>query len=197
MTTHQSFIQDMDKFIEAVLYIGERSENDPYFGVSKLARLLYYSDCGAYALQGKPITGTTYIHFPHGPYPENWYQARMQMEQSGAITVLRDSHAQGYHRYGLLTNRPANREALAPEELEELDFQLDRFSSYSAAAIEDYSQYEAAWLVTEDGQPMAYELAGSTAPPLSQNSIRHVMEVAKRRTTEGTPADPVGNTVSG
>ena len=197
MTTHQSFIQDMDKFIEAVLYIGERSENDPYFGVSKLARLLYYSDCGAYALQGKPITGTTYIHFPHGPYPENWYQARMQMEQSGAITMLRDSHAQGYHRYGLLTNRPANREALAPEELEELDFQLDRFSSYSAAAIEDYSQCEAAWLVTEDGQPMAYELAGSTAPPLSQNSIRHVMEVAKRRTTEGTPADPVGNTVSG
>ena len=63
--------------------------------MSKLTRLLYYSDCGAFALLGKPITGTTYIHFPHGPYPENWYQARMKMEHSGAITVLRDSHAQG------------------------------------------------------------------------------------------------------
>ena len=167
----------MDKLIETVLYLGEQSENDPYFGVSKLARLLYYSDCAAYILLGKPITGATYLHFPHGPYPENWYEARLKMEQSGAVTILRDSHAQGYHRYGLLTNRPANREMLAPEEIQEMDAQLERFADYSAAAIEDYSQYEAAWLATEDGQPMAYELAGISAPPLSQNSIRAVREV--------------------
>ena len=178
MTTEQSFSQDMGKFIEAALYIGERSENDPHFGVSKLVRLLYYSDCGAYAVRGKPITGTTYLHFPHGPYPENWYQARMKMEQSGSMTVLRDQHAQGYHHYGLLTNRPANREVLAPEDLEEMDLQMERFADYSAVAIENYSQYEAAWLTTEDGQPMPYEMAGFTAPPLSQNSIRHGLKVA-------------------
>ncbi|MYC35234.1 MAG: DUF4065 domain-containing protein [Chloroflexi bacterium] len=197
MTEQASFTQDMDKFIEAVLYIGERSENDPHFGVSKLTRLLYYSDCAVYMLLGRPITGATYLHFPHGPYPENWYQARMIMEQSGAITVLRDSHAQGYHRYGLLTNRPANREMLAAEEMEEMDAQMERFADYSAAAIEDYSQYEAAWLATEDGQPMSYDLAGWTAPPLSQNSIRHVKEIAKRRAAAGAPADPVGSAGSG
>ena len=173
-----SFEQDLDKLIEAALYLGERSENDPHFGVSKLVRLLYYSDCGAYTARGKPITGTTYLHFPHGPYPENWHLARVKMEQTGAVTVLRDQHGQGYHRYGLLTSRPANREALAPEDREEMDFQLERFADYSAAAIEDYSQYEAAWLATEDGQPMAYELAGFTAPPLSQKSIRIGLEVA-------------------
>lgn len=178
MTTEHTFTQDMGKLIEAVLYLGERSENDPHFGVSKLARLLYYSDCGAYILLGKPITGTIYLHLPHGPYPENWHRARMKMEQSGDITVLRDSHAQGYHYYGLLTNRPANREILAPEEIEEMEAQLERFADYSAAAIEDYSRYEAAWLATEDGQPMSYELAGISAPPLSQNSIRQGLKVA-------------------
>ena len=178
MVEQKNFVPNLDKFIEAVLYLGERSENDPHFGVSKLARLLYDSDCGAYILLGKPITGATYLHFPHGPYPENWYQARMKMEQVGDITVLRDSHDQGYHRYGLLTNRPANREMLAPEEIEEMDAQLERFADYSAAAIEDYSHYEAAWLSTEDGQPMLYELAGISAPPLSQNSVRAVREVA-------------------
>lgn len=178
MMTQQSFTQNLDKLIEAALYLGERSENDPYFGVSKLARLLYYSDCAAYLRLGQPITGTTYLHFPHGPYPENWHAARMKMEQSGAVTVLRDRHAQGYHRYGLLTNWPANREILAPAELDEMDAQLARFAGYSAAAIEDYSQYEAAWLATEDGQPMSYALAGVAAPPLSQNSIRAVREVA-------------------
>lgn len=172
------FAQDLDKLIEAALYLGERSENDPYFGVSKLVRLLYYSDCAAYILLGRPITGTTYLHFPHGPYPENWYQARLKMEQLGAVTVLRNRHAQGYHHYGLLTNRPADREVLAPGEIAELDAQLERFADYSAAAIEDYSRYDAAWLATEDGQPMSYELAGISAPPLSQNSIRRGREVA-------------------
>ena len=59
-----------------------------------------------------------------------------------------------------------------------MDAQLERFAGYSAAAIEDYSRYEAAWLATEDGQAMAYELAGIFAPPLSQNSIRHGREIA-------------------
>ena len=175
----ENFTQDLAKLIEAALYIGERSENDPHFGVSKLVRLLYYSDCAAYILRGQPITGTTYLHFPHGPYPENWHQARMKMERTGAMTVLRNQHAQGYHHYGLLTNRPANREMLAPEELAEMDAQLERFVDYSAVAIEDYSQYEAAWLATEDGEPMDYELAGIAAPPLSQNSIRHGLQVAQ------------------
>ena len=178
MMRQQSFTQNLDKLIEAALYLGERSEHDPHFGVSKLVRLLYYSDCAAYILLGKPITGTTYLHFPHGPYPENWYEARMKMEQSGAVTVLRDRHAQGYHHYGLLANRPANREFLAPEELEKMDAQLERFADYSAAAIEDYSRYEAAWLATEDGQPMSYELAGIFAPPRSQNSMRYGIKVA-------------------
>lgn len=158
--------------------MGERSERDPHFGISKLARLLYYSDCGAYLMMGKPITGTTYVHFPHGPYPENWRRVRATMEYSGDITVVRDSHAQGYHRYGLLTNRPANREILAPEELEEMDAQLERFADYSASAIEDFARYEAAWLATEDGQPMDYELVGITAPPLSQDAVRRGQAMA-------------------
>lgn len=178
MTMRPSYTQDMDKLIEAVLYLGEHSQNDPHFGVSKLVRLLYYADCAAYILLGKPITGTTYLHFPHGPFPENWHHARMKMERSGDITVLRDSHEQGYHHYGLLTNRPANREVLAPQESAEMDAQLARFGDYSPAAIEDYSRYEAAWLQTEDGQPMPYELAGIAAPPLSQDSIRRGLKVA-------------------
>ena len=179
MTTQQSFTQDLDKFIEAALYIGERSENDPHFGVSKLVRLLYYSDCAAYILLGKPITGTTYIHFPHGPYPQNWHQARERMEKTGALTVLRGGDGEYYYsRYQILANRPANREVLAPEELELMDEQLRRFANFNAAGIEQYSHQDAAWRATEDGQPLTYEMAGISAPPLSPNSIRFGLKVA-------------------
>ena len=174
----ESFTQDLDKLIEAALYLIERSEDDPYFGMTKLVKLLYYSDCASFILRGKPITGTTYLHFPHGPYPENWYRARTSMENSGAADVLRESAGAGYHRYRLQTNRLANRELLSSEELALMDEQLQRFAGFNAAAIESYSHHEIAWRVTEDGEPMDYELAGVFAPPLSQNSIRRTQTVA-------------------
>ena len=95
MIAQKNFSQDLGKLIEAALYLSERSENDPNFGTAKLVKLLYYSDCAAYILDGTPITGTTYLHFPHGPYPENWHRVRERMEQSGDATVLRESAGAG------------------------------------------------------------------------------------------------------
>ncbi len=174
----ETFSQDLDKLIEAALYLCERSADDPNFGMTKLVKLLYYADCSAYMQQGEPITGSAYLHFPHGPYPENWYRARAQMERSGAVTLLRESAGAHYHRYRLLPNRPANRELLSPAELTLLDEQVHRFAGFNAAAIEHYSHQEVAWRATEDGEPMDYELAGITAPPLSQNSVRRGQAIA-------------------
>ena len=178
MMKQEGFTQDLDKLIEAAIYLSERSADDPNFGMVKLAKLLYYADCAAYVRHGNPITGTTYLHFPHGPYPENWYQARARMERAGDVTVLRESAGIGYHRYRLLTNRPANRELLSATDLQQLDEQLQRFAGCNAAAIEQYCHQEIAWRATEDGEPMSYELAGITAPPLSENSIRRGLKVA-------------------
>ena len=174
-----AFVQDLDKLIEATIYLCERSKDDPFFGMTKLVKLLYYSDCAAYILHGRPITGTTYLHFPHGPYPENWYRVRQKIEETDAMTVLRDALGQGYHRYRLLTNRPANRELLSAQDTELMDEQLQRFAGFNAAGMEEYSHYEVAWLATEDGEPMSYELAGITAPPSSENSIRAGRKVAQ------------------
>lgn len=174
----EGFEQDIDKLVEAALYVLERSADDPNLGMTKLVKLLYFADCTAYQDRGQPITGTTYLHFPHGPFPANWYQVRQKMEDSGAAAILRESMGYGYHRYRLLSNRPANRELLSREELALLDEQIQRFAEYNAAAIESYSHQEIAWRATEDGEPMDYELAGIMAPPLSQNSIRRARQIA-------------------
>ena len=172
MAAQQDFEQNIDKLIEAAIYLSERSVDDPNFGMAKLVKLLYYADCASYVLHGKPITGTTYLHFPHGPYPENWYQARQRMENDGAVTVLYETTVPGYYKYRMLTERPANRELLSLTDLELLDAQVQRFADFNAAGIEQYSHQDISWRSTEDGQPMPYELAGFTAPPLSERSIR-------------------------
>ena len=174
---HEGFTQDMDKVVESAVYIINKSRADPNFGMTKLVKLLFYADSAAYLANGKSITGTTYLHFPHGPYPEGWYRVRRRMESSGAVTILRYPEM-GYQRYTFLSNRQADLEILSPDDLTFLDEQIERFSGFNASAIEEYSHQEVGWRVTEDGEPIPYELAGISAPPLSQDSIRVGLEVA-------------------
>ena len=71
MDSPENFESDRAKLIEAVIYLSEISLDDPNFAVAKLVKLRYYADCESYIRHGKPLTGATYLHFPHGPYPEN------------------------------------------------------------------------------------------------------------------------------
>ena len=166
------FEQNRGKLIEAALYLSELSIDDPDFGIEKLTKLLYYGDCDAYIYHGEPITGTTYLHLPHGPYPENWHQVRQQMEQQGDVEVVYGSSSAAYQRYRLLPLRTADLERLKTTDREILEAQVLRFTGFNAAGIEQYSHQEIDWLSTEDGQPIPYSLAGVVSSQMSVRDIR-------------------------
>ena len=172
MATGKTFRQNREKLIEAVLYLGDLSIDDPDFDMAKLAKLLYYADCESYLHYGEPVTGTTYLHFPHGPYPENWYQVRQQMEHNGDAEILGDDVRNGCPRYRVLPLRQADMERLSPTDRESLEGQVRRFKGYNASGIEQYSHQELGWLSTEDGQPIPYELAGVYSTQLSLREIK-------------------------
>jgi hypothetical protein len=88
-----------------MIYLSELSIDDLNFGMPKLVRLLYYADCESYLQRGRPITGATYLHFPHGPYPENWHQVREDMERNGDAEILYETAVPGYQKYRLLPRR--------------------------------------------------------------------------------------------
>lgn len=167
------FEQDQAKLIEAALYLSELSIDDPDFGIEKLAKLLYYADCDAYVQFGEPITGTTYLHFPHGPYPANWYEVREQMERQGDVEVVYGSSGAAYQRYRLLPLRNSDLESLKPTDREILEAQVSRFAGFNAAGIEQYSHQDFGWLSTEDGQPIPYSLAGVASAQLSARDIQN------------------------
>ena len=168
--------QNRKKLIEAVIYLCQRSVDDPNFGMTKLVKLLYYADCASYAQVGAPITGTTYLHFPHGPFPENWYQVREQMAANGDVSVEYDTAVPGYTRYRLRPLRAANLELISRDELAILDEQVKRFASFNTAGIEEYAHQEVSWLATEDGQPMDYDLSGIVSAPLSERELQAILD---------------------
>lgn len=172
MVASTTFEQDVDKLIEAAIYLCELSADDPDFVMTKLVSLLYYADCEAYLEFGEPITGTTYIHFPHGPHPENWYQIRQRMEQYGDAEILYDTAAVGYQNYRVLPLRPANLELLSSDDRESLAAQVERFSGFNVAGIKHHAHQEVGWRSTEDGEPIPYGIAGVFSPSMSATDIR-------------------------
>ena len=185
METENQFPLRKDKLIEAVLYLCERSADDPNFGVIKLVNLLYYADCAAYLKHGAPITGATYLHFPHGPYPAHWYKVRQEMQATGDVEVVYEDNDDGHHRYRLLPNRTVKPELLTETDCAILDEQRERFAPFNTSGITEHSHQQLSWRYTEDGEPLPYATAGVTDPPMSANELKRAQrianDIAKRR----------------
>ncbi|MDE2785718.1 MAG: Panacea domain-containing protein [Chloroflexota bacterium] len=189
MEDEPQFQQRLDKLTEAVVYLVWGSRSDPNFGEPKLVKLLYYADCAAYRRFGAPMTGTTYLHYPHGPYPSDWYKSKRAMQAAGDVQV-RQEDVIGVHRvyrqHRWIAKRSARSEVLSAAERAILDEQLLRFADFNAAGMEEYSHQELGWLSTEDGEPIPYCMAGLSDAPLSDDELceaeRIAADVARKRT---------------
>ena len=167
MVEYVRFSRRPDKLAEAVIYLAERSAGDPNFGETKLVKLLYFADCAAYFRRGTPITGTTYVHLPHGPYPDNWQGTKADLINRGEVREIRTEARGGYRQHQLAANRPAQSEILTAEERACLDDQLRQFAGYNGAEIEEYSHRVLGWQTTETGEVIPYELSMLSVPKLT------------------------------
>ena len=190
METPAQFTQNPAKVIEAVIYMAERSKADSYFGERKVYKLLYYADCEAYRQRGAPITGTMYVHYPHGPFPENWPALKKEMLAAGDIQILSSHPREGRNDHGrnlIFSQRSMHEGVLTAADCAILAEQVKRFAAFNFAGIEEYVQEEAGWLTTDDGDTIPYETSGISVPPLSFNEIttgrKIADESAKRRAT--------------
>ena len=175
-----------DKLAAAVAYLTERSQNDNHFGFAKLVMLLYYADCAAYMRTGQPITGVTYVHMPHGPYPDDWPGIVQRLEDERAIKILKEYVPKGYWHRRPVAGGSAAMAALDEKEQGFLDEQLRKFADFSAVQIEEYSHDDLAWHVAKQGEVVPYELCGIRRPgPPDEETIARGRRIAKRIREEG------------
>jgi hypothetical protein len=78
---------DRSKFAELMLYLATRSQDDPHFGRTKLAVLLFHCDFGAYATFRTPITCARYRKQPLGPVADEEPDALRELETAGDVHV--------------------------------------------------------------------------------------------------------------
>lgn len=186
MEGRKHFPLQWDKLTAAVSYLAERSRHDDSFGTIKLVKLLYYADCAAYLRTGQPITGATYIHMEHGPYPEDWQSMLRQLEREEIVRINVEDIQGNYRRRRPVVGASASSELLTETDRALLDEQLHRFADFNAGQIEEYSHDELGWHVTTHGEVIPYDLSGIRRPgPPDEETRARGRRIAKRLQEEG------------
>lgn len=166
------------KLRELILYIAQKSEDDPRFGAIKLNKLLFYIDFGSYRMLGNPVTGATYQHLPAGPAPRQVLDAIRSLVDSGsAFTETREYFTGTQKR--LVPSRTPDLADFSLSEIELIDDVIAEFWNFNGRRISDYSHAEWGWRTTEDYEDIPYHSAWVSSDPLTPEQIEVGLNVAK------------------
>lgn len=140
------------KFNELVLYILRKTEDDPEFGRTKVAKVLFYSDFEAYAEHGESITAATYERQPHGPFPRQLVFAELDLvAQERADPVVPDeAHYQQepYETRNRIVPTDDARIGSVPRwQIAKVDSWTERLQAATAKEYSDLSHEHPGWVL--------------------------------------------------
>ena len=148
-----------EKFKELVLYIAQQCKGHPFFGATKLNKLLFFSDFIAFEELGQPITGAEYRALEFGPGPRRWVPIREEMILDGDITMERNGQQQR-----VIAQRSPDLELFSQEERKIVDNVIALLEYQDAESVSELSHKFLGWdaaraefLVTGQSTLIPYE----------------------------------------
>jgi len=135
---------DEQKFKELILYIAEKSADDPSFGDTKLNKLLFFSDMLHHAIHGTPISGAVYQKLEFGPAPRRLLPVRREMASDKDVAVVRKGRA--YARTVTVNRRSADLRLFSTAEIDTIDDVIDLLRNHDATEVSEMShRLSAGW----------------------------------------------------
>lgn len=148
-----------EKFRELILYIAEKTADDPSFGDTKLNKVLYWADFFGYSHLGRPVTGARYFKLPHGPAPRALRPIRDELVDEGVVRVEEHPY-KGKTRRVTIAERPANTDLFDPQELELVDNLIAQLKGRSATAVSELSHRQSVgWNLVDLYEDIPYRTA--------------------------------------
>jgi len=143
------------KFKELVLYIADKSKDDPFFGATKLNKILFLVDFKCYAWQGKSFTGAKYVHLQNGPAP-NEILGIVESLQHEKRAKIKEIACHGYTQKRLVPLMGADTSIFTEEELLLIDATIEQTKNTNATEISDWSHTLMPWRLTKNGEEIPY-----------------------------------------
>jgi hypothetical protein len=177
--TRQQFPFDRDKFKELMLFAAQESQEDHYFGATKLNKILFFADFLAYGLTGEPITGATYQREKNGPVPQALKPMERELVNSQDAFVMKKPFF-NYTQHRLVPMRTPNVSRFSAEELDLINDVIRMLRDHTADDASRLSHERSfAWRVADPGETIPYEAVFLSGRRANKEDIRRGKELAK------------------
>ena len=160
---------------ELMLFVAERCQDDPKFGVTKLNKILFYCDFFAFAKFGKPITGVPYNKLPYGPVPTGAENARRKMEQDGDVLVPPEGFSP-FRPKRMVPCREPDLTLFSGPEIALVDGIIGVLSEATGSQLRDMSHGKA-WQAVGPNQAIPYEAVFLSDEPYSEEDVARAHEL--------------------
>ncbi|HET9225720.1 MAG TPA: Panacea domain-containing protein [Thermoanaerobaculia bacterium] len=172
-------IQTDDKMRELILYLAARSEADPRFSSTKLNKLLFYCDFGAYQQLGHSITGHSYRKLQFGPAPKAMLPILEQMKGDRECAEIERDHF-GRSQRRVVALRSPDVALFSAEELRLADSIVEELWESNATAVSDLSHDFIGWKVAALNEIIPYEtvFVGDPGLPVSEEEVEFCRQLS-------------------
>jgi len=169
------------KFAELVLYISERTMDDPDFGTTKMAKALWLADFSSVQRWGRPMTGATYQKLQHGPAARE-YKPVVDDLIAGGDAAEASQEIFNHPSKRLVALRPANKDLLHQDELSLVDSILDYCRKHTASELSELSHRFIGWKLADyrEAIPYGMVLIPEEPLPLTDSEIDYGRRLADR-----------------
>ena len=160
---------------ELIVYIAERSIDDPRFGALKLNKILYFADFRSFARYGRPITGAAYMRLAEGPVPIRMFPIRKEMLDSHEIALVKTPY-HGYDQHRVVPLREPNLDCFRAQDIAIVNDVITWLWNRTGTEASKLS-HGRAWRIVSDKQPIPYEAAFISDDGLTDYDIARSREL--------------------
>ena len=165
-----------ERLKELILYIAEKLKDDPNFGRTKLAKIIYFADMDSFRLHRRPVTGSAWIRMPYGPLPKDYLPILDELKAGGRIVESeREYFDYTQKRIEALSETTAG--LFDETELGVVDSVIQKFADWNAVGLSERS-HGVAWRLTKEGQRIPYEYSLYSDEPLTEEEVQHARKLA-------------------
>lgn len=160
------------RFRELILYVARESQGDPRCGATKLNKILFYADFGAFRRTGSSISGRAYRKQEYGPVPDRMTKTLDAMVARGLCAwQIRDYYGLALKK--LIPLREPDLSQFTGAEVDLIQRVIRELWELNATEVSDLSHRFVGWQIVEMGERIPYETVFiGEARPLSDDETQ-------------------------
>ena len=150
--------EKIEKFKQVLLYVLAKIGGQPNIGKAVLYKILYFIDFDYYEKYEEQLIGARYIKNTYGPSPVMFEKIVEELQRDEKIEKIK-SKFYDYEQAKYLVNpsRKIDISILSSQELNHINWEIDRLRRMTATEISGLSHSDTPWVVAEDRDELKYE----------------------------------------